>query len=70
MKRISVSSSNISSVGHDEASQTLEIEFTTGAIYEYYGVPEHVYQDLINASSVGGYFAQNIKNTYGFSRIG
>jgi len=70
MERTSVSSSNISSIGHDESSQTLEVEFLTGAIYEYYGVPEHVYQELINASSVGSYFAHRIKNTYNFSRIG
>ena len=70
MERVSVSSSNIASVGYDDASQNLEVEFLTGAIYEYYGVPGSVYQELVNASSVGGYFAQRIKNTYGFSRIG
>lgn len=70
MNRISVSSSNIASVGYDESSQTLEVEFNSGAIYEYYGVPECIFQELVGASSVGGYFAQRVKNTYGFSRIG
>ena len=70
MERVSVSSSNIASVGHDTSSQTLEVEFLNGSIYEYYYVPEHVYQELISASSVGGYFAQRVKNVYGFSRIG
>lgn len=70
MERVSVSSSNIASVGHDSASQTLEIEFLNGSIYEYYDVPEDVYQELISASSVGGYFAQRVKNVYGFSRAG
>lgn len=70
MNRISVSSSNIASVGYDESSQTLEVEFNSGGIYEYYGVPEYVHQELISASSVGGYFSQRVRNTYGFSRIG
>jgi hypothetical protein len=70
MERVAVSSSNIASVGHDGASQTLEIEFLNGSIYEYYDVPEDVYQELISASSVGGYFAQRVKNVYGFSRAG
>lgn len=70
MERVSVSSSNIASIGHDTSSQTLEVEFLNGSIYEYYDVPEHVYQELISASSVGGYFAQRVKNVYGFSRIG
>ncbi|WP_210013924.1 KTSC domain-containing protein [Pseudomonas palmensis] len=70
MERVSVSSSNIASVGHDESSQTLEVEFLNGAVYEYYDVPGHVYQELVSASSVGGYFAQRIKKVYGFSRAG
>lgn len=67
MNRVSVSSSNIASVGYEQSSQTLEVEFNSGAIYEYYEVPEFVYQELISASSVGRYFAQQIKNTYNYS---
>jgi hypothetical protein len=70
MERVSVSSSNIASVGHDDPAQTLEVEFLNGAVYEYYDVPEHVYQELISASSVGRYFAQRVKDVYGFSRTG
>lgn len=70
MERVSVSSSNIASVGHDDPTQTLEVEFLDGAVYEYYDVPEYVFQELITASSVGGYFGQRVKNVYGFSRIG
>jgi len=70
MERISVSSSNIAAVGYEESSQTLEVEFLNGAIYEYYDVPENIYQDLMAASSIGGYFAQRIKNVHGCSRVG
>lgn len=70
MERISVSSSNVASVGHDELSQILEVEFLSGAIYEYYDVPVYVYQELVTASSVGSYLAQRVKGVYSFSRVG
>lgn len=38
MKRIPVSSSNLASVGYDEISQALEIEFLHGGVYQYFGV--------------------------------
>ena len=40
MDRYSVASSNISAVGYDEQSETLEVEFLNGSIYQYYNVPE------------------------------
>ncbi len=62
MKRKSVDSSNIASIGYDEHSQTLEIEFNSGRIYQYFNVPSSEYNALMNASSHGTYFNQNIKN--------
>ena len=38
MKRTSVKSSNILSVGHDPETNTLEIEFKGGGVYSYDGV--------------------------------
>lgn len=59
-----VSSSNISSVGYDADEQKLAVEFNSGRTYEYLNVPEEEYQNLINASSAGRYFNDNIKNYY------
>lgn len=69
MERISVSSSNISSIGYDENSQTLEIEFHNGGVYQYFDVPINVYQDLIKAGSTGQYFAQHIKGYFRFVKV-
>ena len=69
MERKSVSSSNLASVGYDEPTQTLEIEFNHGGIYQYYNVTESVYNDLMNAGSVGSYFSHNIKNVYPTQKI-
>ena len=69
MNRIRVHSSNIHSVGYDPESRLLEIEFVTGGIYQYAGVPEEEWRGLMQASSHGSYFQHNIKDRYAFKRI-
>ena len=61
MQRQSVSSSNLNSVGYDRNARVLEIEFHSGSIYQYSGVPESVYLGLMNAASKGSYFDAYIK---------
>ena len=68
MERVPVTSSTIRSVGYDAESQTLEIEVTSGSIYQYFDVPEVEHQSLVTASSVGAYLARNIKNRYRYAR--
>ncbi len=46
MERYSVASSNIASIGYDEPSQTLEVEFLNGSIYQYYNVPMNIHDQL------------------------
>ena len=71
MDREPVESSNLASVGYDESSSTLEIEFRHGDIYQYSAVPLSVYQGLMSASSKGQYFDQNIKKAgYPYARVG
>ena len=70
MQRYSVASSNLASVGYDTATQTLEIEFLSGSVYQYYNVPEHMYEQLMRAGSKGRFFHQYIRNAYPYSRIG
>lgn len=69
MERISVGSSNIASIGYNSDSEVLEVEFLNGSIYEYYGVPEQIHQDLMSASSHGSYLSANIKNHFSYTRI-
>ena len=69
MDRTSVSSSNIDSIGYDSGSQTLEVEFNSGAIYQYYDVPEYIFDELLCASSAGSYLSQNVKNTYSYGQV-
>lgn len=61
MERVPVQSSNLSSVGYDAETLTLEIEFHHGTVYQYFGVPPEIYEGLINAGSKGTFFNQTIK---------
>ena len=70
MKRDPVSSSNIASVGYDEPSEILEIEFMSGSVDRYYNVPQSIYDALIAAPSAGQFFAYQIKNAFPYSRVG
>jgi hypothetical protein len=69
MERTYVDSSNLESVGYDSNSNILEVEFKNGTLYQYTGVPEHIFPELIAASSVGVYFNENIRNNYDYQRI-
>jgi hypothetical protein len=61
MKRETIESSNIKSLGYDPETETLEVEFNSGQIYQYEGVNGDLHQNLINAESVGSFFHSNIK---------
>ena len=69
MNRTPVSSSNIASMGYDPTTQTLEVEFHNGNIYQYFDVPQHVYDGLLTASSKGQYLNQNIKLGYRYAKV-
>ncbi len=69
MNRTPVSSSNLHSVGYDPSTRTLEIEFHNGGIYQYSNVSSHIHNELMSASSLGEYFAANIKNNYQWQKI-
>ena len=69
MKRIAVESSNLASVGYDEATKTLEIQFHSGGIYQYDDVEKEVYDELKNAESKGRYFMRQIRGAYSYGRV-
>ena len=70
MDRSLVSSSNVSSIGYDRDADTLEIEFMNGWVYQYYGVPEHLYDEVMRAPSKGQFVSQYIRDQYPYSRVG
>lgn len=59
LRLLPVESSSIKAVGYAEG--TLYIQFTSGSVYCYKDVPADMFVKLINADSVGHFFAAEIK---------
>ena len=57
-----VDSSNINSVNYSE--EGLTVVFKSGMEYTYPGVPKLLYEQMLDADSVGKFFAQYIKPEY------
>jgi hypothetical protein len=69
VQRISVSSSNIASIGYDASSQVLEVQFHSGSIYQYSDVPLSVHRALMMASSLGSYLNQHVKGRFRYRQV-
>ncbi len=61
MKRQKIESSNITSIGYDLPTLTLEIKFKNKAIYQYWPIGRYTYDSLMKAKSIGGYFSREIR---------
>ena len=62
IERTPVRSSALGSVGYDQEQRVLEIEFTNGAVYQYFDVPAEVHRGLMAAESHGRYFNQQVRD--------
>jgi len=69
MDRVRVSSSNLRSVGYDEQSAVLEVEFHSGGVYQYSGVPRSTFEALMRAASKGAYLDAYIKARFSYRRV-
>ena len=65
MERQPISSSNIISAGYDPATQTLEIEFKNGVVWQYANFPEDMWHEFLGAPSQGKYFSAQIRPRFG-----
>lgn len=64
--RQEVESSVISAVGH---TRVLEIVFESGRVYQYYDVPESVFDAILKSDSKGRYFNQHIRGKFPYQEI-
>jgi hypothetical protein len=69
MDRKAVDSSMLKSIGYDSESQTLELEFKSGEVWQYMDVPAEEFEGLMNAPSHGSYARQNIIESYHETRV-
>ena len=61
-------SSTIVRFAFDSDNHVLTVEFKHGATYNYFDVPEVVFEAMKSASSRGRYLVQSVKGTYRYAR--
>ncbi len=70
MERNYIESKMIVSIGYDFESSVLEIEFNSGAVWQYYDFPESIWHEFENSDSKGKFFHREIKNQYTETQVG
>jgi hypothetical protein len=69
VERKRVNSGSIRSVGYDARAQTLEVEFSNGALVQYERVAAEIHRRFLAAPSPGSYFRDEIEDVYTARRI-
>jgi hypothetical protein len=69
MSRIDLNSTSLTAAAYLEGQTVLELEFRSGAVYLYLGVPAETYGGLLQAQSKGAYFNHYIRNRYSYVKI-
>ncbi|MEH2382777.1 MAG: KTSC domain-containing protein [Nostoc sp.] len=64
-----VISSMAMAVGYDRNEHILQVEFQSGAVYQYLGVDNDTWEDLHSSDSIGSFFNQEIKGKYDCDRL-
>ena len=59
-----VASSLLKTVGYDDEKEELSVQFHKGGSYVYRGVPQSVFDAILNDHSAGHFFLVNIKPKY------
>ena len=50
-----------------QKKKVLEIEFHHGAVYQYFAVPERVFEELVSSAAKGIYYLNEIKKRYNYN---
>jgi hypothetical protein len=69
IEMISVASSNVGEVGYDAGDQALQVRYLNNRTYVYSGVPEAIFQELLNAPSKGSFLNRVVKGSYPYHEI-
>lgn len=64
MDRLAIKSTTLTSLAYSSERSLLELEFRSGAVYLFFGVPAFCFQQLLASDSKGAYFNRNIRNCF------
>ena len=62
-----VLSSSLQRIFYSESAKALWVQFTTGSVYRYDGVPAGLVQQLLSARSHGQFFAANVRTAFPYA---
>lgn len=66
---VAVDSTTFAAVGYDDHQELLQLEFCSGPVYHYCGVPPAVHAALLCAPSKGSYFNQAIRGHFRYRLV-
>jgi hypothetical protein len=69
MLRTALNSTSLKGAAYCFQKALLELEFRSGAIYRFGGVPEATYRELLRAESKGVYFNHHIRNRFPYVKL-
>jgi hypothetical protein len=69
VERVPVESRSLVSVGYDAERQELEVEFGSGRVYCFTGVPTSLHAWLMRSPGKGGYFNRMIRDRFPFRDV-
>jgi hypothetical protein len=70
MLRLVVKSSALTSMGYEDRTRILELEYKNGTVYRFKDVPRPIWEELkrlaSSGGSIGAYVNANIRDKYDF----
>lgn len=69
MPRVNLNSTSLQAVTYQDQCAVLELEFRSGEVYRYFGIPAPTYEELLRAESKGGYFNSHIRNRFAYAKV-
>jgi hypothetical protein len=64
-----VESKHIAAVGYDANTRTLTVRFKSGGTYTYHDVPEQLYEEMLDAPSIGQFHSLQIRGRFEHNRL-
>jgi hypothetical protein len=69
MPRVHLNSTLLHAATYQDPCAVLELEFNSGAVYRYFGIPAETFEELLGAESKGGYFNFHIRGRFAHVKL-
>jgi hypothetical protein len=69
IEMLPVCSSLAARVGYDAECEVLQIEFNSGAVYQYAEIDSHTWEKLQASDSIGSFYNEEIKGYYSSTKL-